>query len=613
MTRLAADEAPPSPEHPIGEALAALGYATSPRDSEGAACATCPACSARGLTLELPPSPGVPRCSNPRCSPVSLADALVNAARRAGVMPLHHARLAAVAEMVRNGDAARALVLAPSGWPDPTPLPDGLPSVPAFDDRLLPEALRSWLSDVAERTQCPPEYAAVGALIALATVVGRRCAIRPKRFDDWTVVPNLWGGVVGRPSSMKSPALTEALRPLRLIAAEAREDYRRSLDAHAGAMAEAKARRGAVEDKLKKAAKAGQPDMTELREAYMATSDPAEPTERRYIVNDATVEKLGELLNENPRGVLHFRDELAGWLATLDRDGHENDRAFFLEAWNGAGGYTYDRIQRGTLHIEAACVSMLGGIQPGPLAQYLRAAVRGGIGDDGLIQRFQLLVYPDVPGSWRNVDRWPDSDARNRALEVFRRLDALTPETLGTVVDDGLPILRFDPEAQEFVDGWRGELMNRLRSEDEHPAIEAHLAKYPSLLPSLALLFHLADSNGMPLGPVTIDAATRAAAWCDLLEAHARRIYQTVTAEEIKAAHTILRKLRSGRLQSPFTLRDIYRAGWAGLPDRDATAAAVAILEDHGWVSRSFLPDTGGAPKTEYVAHPSILPREVAP
>src|SRR4029453_7681695 len=79
------------------------------------------------------------------------------------------------------------------------------------------------------------------------------------------------------------------------------------------------------------------------------------PVQTRYIVNDPTVEKLGELLNENPNGLLLFRDELTGWLRMLDRDGHESDRSFYLEAWNGTNSYTYDRIGRGTLPIKAAC------------------------------------------------------------------------------------------------------------------------------------------------------------------------------------------------------------------------------------------------------------------
>jgi putative DNA primase/helicase len=500
--------------------------------------------------------------------------------------------------------AAQVVPLPSAAWPDPQPLPEGLLPVPAFDDRLLPESFRPWLSDVAERTQCPPEYAAVGVVVAMSSLVGRSCGIRPKRHDDWTVIPNLWGGVVGPPSSMKTPALTEALRPLHRLAHRAREDYERRIEGHAAMLAEAKARRTVVDIKMKKAAKVSA-DMTELRAEYMQAADPDEPNERRYIVNDATVEKLGELLNENPRGLLHFRDELTGWLANLERDGHENDRAFFLEAWNGAGRYTYDRIGRGTLHIEAPCVSMLGGIQPGPLARYLRATVRGGIGDDGLMQRFQLLVYPDPPATWQNIDRWPDTDGRNRAFEVFERIDALTAERLAAEGNDrGIPFLHFDADAQELSDQWRETLMARIRGGHEHAAIEAHLAKYQSLLPSLALLFHLSDA-GAP-GPVALVSTQRAAAWCDLLESHARRVYSIVTAENFHAARALLHKLRSGALGSSFTQRDVYRARWSGLADRELVAEALETLEDYGWVRRTVTAETGGRPRTEYTAHPSL-------
>src|SRR5262249_34854389 len=142
---------------------------------------------------------------------------------------------------------------------------------------------------------------------------------------------------------------------------------------------------------------------------HMKEIETPEPTERRYIVNDSTVEKIGEILNQNPRGLLLFRDEITGFLRTLDREGHESDRAFYLEAWDGRGSYVYDRIGRGTIHIKSVTLSILGGIQPGPLSLYLRQTISGGTSDDGLMQRFQLLVFPDVSKEWKNVDRWPDT------------------------------------------------------------------------------------------------------------------------------------------------------------------------------------------------------------
>jgi putative DNA primase/helicase len=589
----------------VVDALELLGLLPS-ADDAGTITATCPICVDGGASLRVTTEPPSVRCLL-MCSAAHVREKLGQLGK---TIEEYGARIA-LEVLVTEIERATVVKATQTEWPEPDPLSDGLEEVPTFDERLLPEELRPWLSDVAERTQCPPEYAAVGALVALAAVVGRSCAIRPKRHDDWTVIPNLWGAVVGPPASMKSPALAEALRPIKILVREATEKAQEALTGHAAALAEAKARRAVVESDMKKAAAKDGADMAELRTRYEAAVDPPEPRERRYIVNDATVEKLGELLNQNPRGLLHFRDELPGWLSTLERDGHENDRAFFLEAWNGTGGYTYDRIGRGTLHIQAACLSMLGGIQPGPLAQHLRAAVRGGSGDDGLTQRFQLLVYPDPPKKWRNVDRWPDTDARKRALAVFRRLDGLTHQVLGAAVEDDLPFLRFDSTAQALFDEWREGLMNRLLSGEEHPAIEAHLAKYPSLMPSLALLFHLADTDTVPVGPVTARSAQRAAAWCDLLEAHARRVYQVVTAENLRAARTLLGKIRAGRLPSPFGARDVYRAGWAGLTNRQVVDEALALLDDHGWVRRAEV-ETRGRPRTEYTAHPSLVTKVAA-
>jgi putative DNA primase/helicase len=73
------------------------------------------------------------------------------------------------------------------------------------------------------------------------------------------------------------------------------------------------------------------------------------------------------------------------------------------------------------------CLALLGGIQPGKLQAYIRDAVSGGAGDDGLLQRFGLLVWPDVDREWRRVDRWPDTEAKHQAFETFQRLDALAP------------------------------------------------------------------------------------------------------------------------------------------------------------------------------------------
>src|SRR5262249_51526583 len=196
------------------------------------------------------------------------------------------------------------------------------------------------------------------------------------------------------------------------------------------------------------------------------------PRPKRYVVNDATVEKLGEILAANPNGVLVFRDELIGFLRTLDKEGHENDRGFYLEGWNGTGGYVYDRIARGTIHIPHVCISLFGTIQPGPLARYIRATLAN---NDGLMNRFQVLLYPDPLARWVHVARYPDAGAKNEAFQVFRALDALDPRALGVEVDEdrGIPFLRFAPDTQDLFDEWRADLENKLRAGGDAPVIQS--------------------------------------------------------------------------------------------------------------------------------------------
>src|SRR3712207_2922368 len=138
----------------------------------------------------------------------------------------------------------------------------------------------------------------------------------------------------------------------------------------------AEATKAALRDELKKAAReaASGGDRSKLDEIARRSQDtdvPQKPVLRRYKTEDATVEKISEILLENPRGILGHRDELSGWLRSLDKQGREGDRSFYLESWNGSGSFDVDRIGRGSLHVPALCLSIVGSIQPGPLSSYV--------------------------------------------------------------------------------------------------------------------------------------------------------------------------------------------------------------------------------------------------
>ncbi len=144
-----------------------------------------------------------------------------------------------------------------SAWLDPKPLADALPPVESFTPELIPDSLRAWVMDVAERTQAPVEYVAVSAMVSLGAALGRKIAVRPKRLDDWCEFANLWGAVVGPPSWMKSPALDEGKRPLTVIEARLLEGYEFTHREWEADDASAKVKRDGAKDRARKAARGG--------------------------------------------------------------------------------------------------------------------------------------------------------------------------------------------------------------------------------------------------------------------------------------------------------------------------------------------------------------------
>jgi putative DNA primase/helicase len=496
-----------------------------------------------------------------------------------------------------------------ASWPDPQALPEGLAPVAPFDYALLPDRLRPWVQDVADRMQCPPDFVAVPMVAALGNLVGRRCAIRPQARSDWQEFPNLWGCIVGRPGMMKSPAMMAALAPLVRLEARALEEWTAAQGQWRAESEIAKARAEARKSEATKALRKNPNALVDVASFLGPEADEA-PILRRYTVASATVEALAEKLIENPRGLLVVRDELPGWLAGLDREDAAELRAFLMTGWNGKDGWTFDRIGRGHRRVPAVCLGVIGGAQPGPLGEYLRAAMRGGASDDGMLARFGLLVWPETGGAWKNVDRYPDGPAKDAAFQVFEDLDALDPMARGAEQEaqDGPPFLRFDPEALEAFTEWRTGFEAELRTGDLYPALESHLAKYRKLVPALALAFHLADGHH---GPVGFASTLRALHWSVYLQTHARRCYGVAQSGEVDTARRILERVRKGDLlREGFGTRDIQRAGWSGLSNPKQVQEALELLVELGHLE-AWQEPTRGRVKSLYVVNPKSVPAPV--
>jgi hypothetical protein len=489
-------------------------------------------------------------------------------------------------------------------WPAPVPIKTDLLPVLPMEPDMIPEALRSWLTDIADRMRCPLDFTAASAVVMLSALIGTRLTIKPKGLDDWTIVPNLWGGVIGEPSMLKTPSVSETLKPLTRMVAQAREEQEQELQRYSAEQATYEAQKKVYQsqeqDRLKGKKVANPVGYPEA---------PDKPTERRFMTSDATVEKLGELLNENPNGLLQFRDELTGLLASWDRAGHEQDRAFYLEAWNGYNGMTIDRIGRGTMHVKTVCVSLFGGIQPAKLLGYLQAAT--GFDNDGFVQRLQVAVYPDKP-TWTYTDEQPDKIARDRAFTLIQQVAESDLSTLGYEADEynRFAYTRFDADAQAIFKHWFTEWETDVLPAESGLLLE-HFTKYRSLMPSLALVFHVVNctDEGRLVKAVSVEAATMAVRWCAYLMSHARRIYGLLDTVSVEGAARILSEIKRGRVADGFKAREIVQKGWANLKSTEQVETAIGELLARHWIREEQQQQTGGRPEApRYLLHPNLMP-----
>lgn len=516
---------------------------------------------------------------------------------RGAVPGQHSVTMASVMWMAKNAD-----VPSEGQWPQPRPLPDTLLPVPELAADMLPEELSPWLADIAGRMSLPLDFVAIPAMVMLGALIGRKVLVRPEEHTDWGEPANLWGAIVSPPGAMKSPAVSQVFAPMKLLEKEAQLENKQASERFELELLVKKTARDAALAGVKKNSAPSSP--ADIEQALMDLAmEPPKPKMRRFMTTDATVEKLGEICADNPHGILFHRDELPTLFLDLQREEKATARGFLLTGWAGLEAYTFDRIARGTTYVEAVNISLFGTAQPRRIANLV--AVSSGRHDDGMIQRLQLLAWPDLQVDWVPVDRPPDQAARDAALACCRRLAGLSGVAVAGEVEgsETPPFLRLDDDARRAFQDYRTGLECQVRSRTLPEALAAHLSKYRGLVPRLALILHLAGGG---TGRVTEKAMRNAIRWAYYLEAHARRMYASVDIVTSDTARLILRRIQNGELRDGFTQRDITQKGWSGLRDAEEVKRGLSSLTEHGWLKAAKI-TTQGRPREIFRINPAAL------
>ena len=174
-----------------------------------------------------------------------------------------------------------------------------LPEPDTFPVGAMPRGTWQLINEASAAIGCPPEFVGLPMLAALGSAIGNSRVLKLK--DGWEEGAAVYAAVVGAPGEKKTPAHKVAIAPATKHQASLRNAYRVAED-------EYKRLARAYEVEKRDAAKTGEP----------APPPPQPPVMGRSVVEDTTVEALAVVVEGTPRGVMVVRDEIAGWVRSME-------------------------------------------------------------------------------------------------------------------------------------------------------------------------------------------------------------------------------------------------------------------------------------------------------
>lgn len=380
-----------------------------------------------------------------------------------------------------------------------------------FPVDVLPEPISGMIRAGAEALGCDQSYIALPLMAGLASAIGatRRVQLKP----TWTEPAVIWATIVGESGTLKSPALSLALDPLKRLQAfsmaeapELLKQYERDKSLFEADMAAWK----------RKGRSQGEPP----------PERPDEPTVHRYLVDDITIEALADRLQAAPRGLLCACDELAAWLSSFDqyKSGRGGDVARWLSI-HRADSLLVDRKTGAvrTVFVPRAAVSITGGIQP----ETLRRSLGNEHLANGLAARLLVTMPP------RTAKRWTDAavapELQRDVDRVFGRLLALNfrvDEETGSDTPIDIPLSADGRRAWVRFYNFHARQQADLTGE-----LAAAWSKLEGYTARLALIVHLVraatDDNTVDTTAVDAQSILAGVALAEWFGNEAKRVYQT--------------------------------------------------------------------------------------
>ena len=493
-------------------------------------------------------------------------------------------------------------------------LPIKMPSydLPKPNDQYFPYIIRDWVFNEAGRLNVASETIAVPLFSVFGSLLGVKLAIQPKKNDYWKVYANLWGVIIAPPGTKKSAILNTSVKILNQIETEENQKALEKASAFVNDLHEINVKMIDIKKKQKEAILK---DDEEEKKRCLKEFSELEKKEKelkvvlkRYSTSAFSIEKLMDMLADNPNGLLISRDELSGLFESFKKKGQETTRQFLLEGWNGDSSFNYDILSRPTRPLEKVCITILGGTQPSVINKML-TEMRKDQNDDGFIQRIQLIAYPNQDIVPEFVDKGLDKELQRKIKQLFEEFCNLDGSKYGEKhPDDNSFITKLSPEAYARFSAYMDSNEKEVHR-SENGGYKNHIGKFGKLFSGLILIFHVIDNieTKRVVHKAPLHVVDMAILWCELFKAHAKKLYDTEYNFESLSGFALAKKINEGKVEDGSSLRSLHRNGWTNLTSIQEVESACQFLEKHNWLSVAEEKPTSGRPSNKIKFNQNLL------
>lgn len=330
---------------------------------------------------------------------------------------------------------------------------------------VFPAKLQDMVLALARQENYSIEYTMASLIVAASTAIGNAVNIRIR--GGWISSPILYMILVGRPGMGKTPPLDFAFQPIRKRDAKAIKQFKADMEYYNSILESQKGKK-------------------DERQPL-----PPKPILRRTIISDFTPEALIRALDDNPRGVVVYVDEIMGMFNAVNQYSKGQLIEQLLTAFSGKPLDVSRCSMPIPIHIERPFINIVGTMQ----TTRVHELVDKGYKDNGLLDRI-IFVYP----SSQEISDWSiDEDSTSLSFEKYSTLwENIINKILQIyfVTDENNDsdlqnVLNFSPEASAYFTDWRNSIIKEVNRIKDDGLIDSRVMKTPMIVARMALVFQI--------------------------------------------------------------------------------------------------------------------------